>query len=108
MEARVALLGHRVVESASRVPVSMKFRNTHDKWLLWQLLHRYLSQQLTGPPKMGFGIPIDSWLRVPLRSRAESLLSAARLTQDGYFAAGPTRSKRDENLCGHRDEAYDT
>jgi len=106
LESRVPLLDHRLVEFAWRVPLSLKLRGDGGKWLLRQVLHRYVPRELIDRPKMGFGIPIDSWLRGPMREWADALLDEKRLREEGFFAPVPIREKWAEHLSGKRNWQY--
>jgi asparagine synthase (glutamine-hydrolysing) len=106
LETRVPLLDHNVVEFAWRVPLSMKIRNGQGKWLLRQVLYRYVPKELVERPKTGFGVPIDVWLRGPLRDWAESLLDEARIRRDGFFDPKPIRQKWREHLSGRHNWQY--
>jgi asparagine synthase (glutamine-hydrolysing) len=102
LEARVPLLDHRVVEFAWTLPKHGKLRGTQGKWALRQVLYRHVPKALVERPKMGFGVPIHSWLRGPLRAWAESLLDASRLRVGGLIDPGPVRRVWQEHLSGQR------
>jgi asparagine synthase (glutamine-hydrolysing) len=106
LEARVPLLDHRVVEFAWRLPLNFKIRKHQTKWALRQVLYRYVPPALVERPKMGFGVPIDLWLREPLREWAADLLSPESLSRHGFFSVKPIREKWEEHVSGARNWQY--
>jgi asparagine synthase (glutamine-hydrolysing) len=105
LEARAPLLDYRVAEFAWRLPLDMKIRDGSGKWLLRQVLHKYVPGELVNRPKMGFAVPIDSWLRGSLRDWAENYLDARRLSEEGFFDPVPIRNKWNEHIAGKRNWA---
>jgi asparagine synthase (glutamine-hydrolysing) len=102
LESRVPLLDPHVFAFAWQVPLGMKLRHGRGKWLLRQVLYQYVPQRLVERPKSGFALPIDRWLRGPLRNWAESLLDERRLRQQGLLDPQPIRQRWAEHLSGQR------
>jgi asparagine synthase (glutamine-hydrolysing) len=105
LESRVPFLDHRVVEFAWRLPSHLKMRRGQTKWALRQILYKYVPKELIERPKVGFGVPIDVWLRGPLRGWAETLLEPSRLRNEGFLDANLIWQKWQEHLSGRRNWA---
>jgi asparagine synthase (glutamine-hydrolysing) len=106
LETRVPLLDHRIVEFCMSLPLEVLRAEKTAKWPLKQVLSKYVPKQLVERPKMGFGVPIDSWLRGALREWAEDLLSENRLKSDTFFEVEPIRRAWQEHLSGRRNHQY--
>ena len=106
LETRVPFLDHRVVEFAWNLPLEYKIRDGSGKWILREILYKYVPKSLIERPKQGFGIPIYSWLRGPLRDWADDLLSESRLRQEGFLNPAPIRLKWEQHLSGNFNWQY--
>ena len=103
LEVRSPLLDHRVVEWAWNLPFAMKHRRGASKWLLRQVLYRYVPANLVDRPKAGFSVPLDRWLRGPLRDWAEHLLGSNRIEEAGLRPV-PVRDAWRRHLSGGAEE----
>ena len=106
LEVRAPLLDHRLMEFVWRLPVSMKVQQRQGKWALRQVLDRYVPRQLVDRPKQGFDVPVDAWLRGPLRDWAATLLDRHRLESEGFFRAEPIGAAWAEHMSGVRDRSW--
>lgn len=106
LETRVPLLDHRLVEFALGLPITTMRNQGQSKWILKELLYRSVPRQLVDRPKMGFGVPIDRWLRGPLRAWAADLLDSRRLKAEGYFDAAMVETAWTEHQSGGRNWQY--
>ena len=79
---------------------AVKSFENQSKWLLKQLLYKFVPKNLVDRPKMGFGVPIDAWLRGPLREWADELLSESVIRRDGFLNASVVSRKWQEHLSG--------
>jgi len=106
LETRVPFLDHNVFEFAWKLPLSTKLRDGQSKWCLRQILYKYVPKHLIERPKMGFAVPLDVWLRGPLREWAEQLLTEQKLKHQGFFDVNRIRTMWYEHLSGKRNWQY--
>ncbi|HYO75334.1 MAG TPA: asparagine synthase (glutamine-hydrolyzing) [Thermoanaerobaculia bacterium] len=107
LEAREPLLDHRVIELAWSLPLSMKTRDMRGKWILRRLLAKYLPAPLIDQRKQGFGLPIDAWLRGPLRDWAAALVDERRIAREGWLdVASVRRVWSDGPVAGAEQEVW--
>ncbi len=107
LETRIPFLDREVFDLAWRLPMDVKLRQGTTKWILRQALYRHVPPSLVDRPKMGFGVPIGSWLRGPLREWAEGLLAERRLAAQHLLDPRPVRRAWELHLSGRRDYGYE-
>ena len=105
LETRLPLLNHEVVDLAWRIPVSMKVKNNVSKWVLRQVLYKYVPPKMIDRPKMGFSVPVAQWLRGDLKVWAEDLLGV--LDSDSCVLQKKNIQKAwDEHISGKYDHSH--
>ena len=102
LELRAPFLDHNLVEYAWRLPFKFKDRSGQAKWVLRQVLYKYVPKELIDRPKQGFAIPINEWLRGPLKPWAEDLLEVSFLEDQNIFKVNEIRNIWFQHLSGKR------
>ena len=106
LEVRIPFLDHRVAEVAARIPVGMKVRKESGKDVLKELLFSHVPRHLFDRPKAGFSVPVGAWIKGPLKSWAEDLLSRERLDREGFFCGATIQRRWQDHLAGRRDATW--
>ena len=106
LEIRAPFLDKRIVEYSWKIPQSLKLKDNRGKWILREILRKYVPNSIIERPKMGFGVPIDSWLRGQLRDWAETLLNETRLKNDGYFDHNHIKKVWNQHLSKKKNWQY--
>jgi len=106
LEARTPLLDHSVVEFTWGLPDRFLTGQGETKRLLRQLLYTHVPKPLIERPKMGFVMPMDQWLRAPLKDWAEDLLDERAMAADGLLDPAPVRQMWAEHLSGRTAGQY--
>jgi len=109
LETRLPLLSHELVELSWKIPLHMKVHNNSSKWILRNLLYKYVPKELIDRPKMGFSVPIANWLRNELRDWAEDLLEPLKTNQNEYLNSNHIMQAWDEHItmkCDHSNRLW--
>lgn len=103
LESREPLLDHRLIEYVAQLPDELKFRNGSKKWLLKEIVHQHIPKSVMDRPKMGFAIPIESWLKNELRDLLETYLSEEKIAQTGIFNWKEIEKLKENFLAGRKE-----
>jgi asparagine synthase (glutamine-hydrolysing) len=102
LEARSPLLDHTLMEWAARIPPSQKIANGETKSILKSAMEPYLPREVLYRPKMGFGVPIDHWLKTSMKEFAYDTLLSHSARQRGLVKPSYVRTMLDEHRGGVR------
>ena len=103
LEGRVPLLNNDFVEHVTRLPLDLKLRGLKSKFLFKKALKGLLPDNILARPKKGFGIPVASWFRGPLKEQMLSVLSPERMARHGFFEPLTVTRLIDDHLAGRSD-----
>ncbi|NRB40942.1 MAG: asparagine synthase (glutamine-hydrolyzing) [Pseudomonadales bacterium] len=106
LESRIPLLDHKIAEFAFSLPIDFKWNGLNGKWVLRQVLYRYVPKDIVDRPKMGFGIPLSAWLKGELKDWAIHLLDQKKLEQQGYINVKLVKSAWNEHQDGEKDHSF--
>jgi len=105
LEGREPMLDYRIVEFAAQLPDNLKYRNGQKKWILKQIVHKYLPKEMMDRPKMGFGVPLMEWFRDELKEMFLYYLNEERLEKESIFNVDEVVYLRDSFLSGRNSNA---
>ena len=105
LEVREPLMDHPLVEWLATLPSSFKLRAGEGKWLFKQAMEPYLPKDVLYRPKMGFAVPLASWLRGPLKERVRGALLGNGLAETGMFDPNYLRQLFEQHQSGSRDHS---
>lgn len=106
LEARAPLLDHRLFELTRSFPLEYMLRGATGKLPLREVLRDFVPTKLIDRPKTGFGVPLGSWLRGPLREWADDLLSPSRLRREGLLDTQQIQTLWEKHVRGEESGHY--
>ncbi len=102
LEGREPMLDHRIIEFLAQLPSNFKIRNGVTKWLLKEVVHKYIPKELMERPKRPFIAPLTVWFKEDLQEQLKYFLSESSLSKTGVFDPKPIVQLRDEYLAGKK------
>ena len=104
LEGREPFLDQHIIEWAARLPSEYKYRNGEKKYILRQIVHQYLPREMMERPKMGFAIPVESWLQNELKELVNTYLSRKAVGAHNLFRAGAVEQIVNDFYKGHKEK----
>jgi asparagine synthase (glutamine-hydrolysing) len=106
LEVRAPLLDHKLLEFTATIPSSLKLKGRTTKYLLKEVMQKYLPSRVFTRPKHGFTMPVGEWLKGPLRGMVEECLFSPRARQRGLFHPKAVQNLWSSHLSGKRDASH--
>ncbi len=100
LEGREPFLDQRIIEFVAKLPTSFKYKNGIGKYILKDIVHDYVPREMMERPKMGFGVPLQSWLRKELKHVLLDVLNEQTLREQNIFNVDRVIKMRDKYLAG--------
>ena len=104
LEGREPFLDQKIIEWAAQLPSDYKYHDGVKKYILKEIVHRHLPKELMERPKMGFGIPMESWLGKELKSMVQEYLSETKLNEHGLFNASEVKKIMNDFFNGRTEK----
>jgi asparagine synthase (glutamine-hydrolysing) len=104
LEGREPFLDQDIIEWAARLPSEYKYYNGTKKYILRQIVHKYIPREIMERPKMGFGIPVETWLNNELKGLVQEYLSKDQLNAHGLFNAVEVENIVNDFFDGHKEK----
>ncbi|HMW25310.1 MAG TPA: asparagine synthase (glutamine-hydrolyzing) [Ferruginibacter sp.] len=105
LEGREPFLDQHIIEWAAQLPTHFKYNNGNKKFILKEIVHKYLPQEMMDRPKMGFGIPIAAWLQKDLKPFVDQYLDPLFIERQGIFSNGEVQRIRKAFYNGKTERA---
>ena len=106
LETRAPLLDHLLAEFAWSIPLKWRIDKKGGKRILRDILYNYVPKKLIDRPKQGFGLPVNEWIRGPLKEWTLELMDKKNLPDDGLINGRLARKTLDEHLKNNRNWGY--
>jgi asparagine synthase (glutamine-hydrolysing) len=104
LEGREPFLDQHIIEWAAQLPTAYKYHNGQKKYILKQIVHKYIPREIMERPKMGFGIPIESWLQNELKPLVLQYLDDVHLAAHGLFRKEEVKKLLKEFYSGRKEK----
>jgi asparagine synthase (glutamine-hydrolysing) len=104
LEGREPFLDQDIIEWAAQLPSHYKYYKGQKKYILKQIVHKYIPREIMERPKMGFGIPIENWLCNELKDLVEEYLSEEALKTHGLFNVQAVRKIVEDFFNGRKEK----